>query len=177
MRRNFQGLELLLKKSGKIFLNTGIYFPQQWIIFVVRVISYGAMNYISKCIQMHVFGGRSVHFFSISSEWNFEWWYQRRRKNLHEHDFQDWRSWIRANSWTEGNGVDASELLRASNVENPQTLQYFSQMAARWLQERQHSLATCPFSKERKNLIAPCLFLLSMSSKQSPPSWQPRCEA
>lgn len=23
------------------------------------------MNYVSKCIQMHVFGGRSVHFLAL----------------------------------------------------------------------------------------------------------------
>lgn len=65
MRRNFQGPELLLNKSGKIFLNIGIYFPQQWIIFVVRVMSYGAMNFVSKCIQMQVFSGRPLHFLAF----------------------------------------------------------------------------------------------------------------
>lgn len=64
-KKEFSGLELLLNKSGKIFLNPGIYIQQQWIIFVVRVMSYGAMNYVSKCIQMHVFGGRSVHFLAF----------------------------------------------------------------------------------------------------------------
>lgn len=27
--------------------------------------SYGAMNYVSKSIQMHVFGGRPVHFLAF----------------------------------------------------------------------------------------------------------------
>lgn len=78
--KEFRGLALLLNKSGTIFFKHWYLFP----IAVNHLCGKGSVIRCHElCLKVHTnacLGWKACSVISISSEWNFEWWYQRRRK-------------------------------------------------------------------------------------------------